>query len=279
MSVGEFACERAGPVCRVPGLLGPLLVCTGVRRVADGQLVKNAGRVIFGLGEGGDRGRKTGAYLPGLPGKSLPGSRRVGLLAFVLRGRPGDRRLLPAAARGPALHGFVAALKAARRARQQRQRAFDGLHGIPVRTGHQATEFPNERLHLFVTLVGLTLAPVGEGVTLVGFTLPLVGLTLPLVGLTLSQVSDGFAHDSVTLALVGVASRLRLYLALFRSLRLRGLPRAGISLPGVIRTWAHIVTLPGTLAHYVGAEAGAGRATTGASSKILWSFSPAPIPF
>jgi len=251
VSVGEFACERAGPVCRVPGLLGPLLVCTGVRRVADGQLVKNAGRVIFGLGEGGDRGRKTGAYLPGLPGKSLPGSRRVGLLAFVLRGHPGDRRLLPAAARGPALHGFVAALKAARGARQQRQRAFDGLHGIPVRTGHQATEFPNERLHLFVTLVGLTLA----------------------------QVSDGFAHDSVTLALVGVASRLRLYLALFRSLRLRGLPRAGISLPGVIRTWAHIVTLPGTLAHYVGAEAGAGRATTGASSKILWSFSPAPIPF
>src|SRR6516162_3719691 len=73
VSVGEFACERAGPVCRDPGLLGPLLVCTGVRRVADGQLVKNAGRVIFGLGEGGDRGRKTGAYLPGLPGKSLPG--------------------------------------------------------------------------------------------------------------------------------------------------------------------------------------------------------------
>jgi hypothetical protein len=92
---------------------------------------------------------------------------------------------------------------------------------------------------VFFTLVGLALAPVGEGFTLVGVALAPVGLALAPVGLMLAQVSKGFADDGFTLALVGVASRLRLRLGLFRSWRLRGVCPAGISLPGVIRTWVH----------------------------------------
>ena len=149
-----------------------------------------------------------------------------------MRGRPGDRRLLPAAARGRTLHGFLAALKAVGRDRQQFQRALDGSQGIPLRAGHQTAELPDKRLHLFVTLVGLTLAPVGEGFTL-------VGLTLTLVGLTLTQVGEGFADDIVTVTPAGVAGRLRLRLGLLRSSRLRGLHPAGIFPPGVIRARVH----------------------------------------
>jgi hypothetical protein len=137
--------------------------------------------------------------------------------------RPGGRRLLPAAAPGRAPHGFVAALKAVGRGRQQSQRALDGLQGIPLRAGHQAAQFPDERPHLFFTLVGLALSPVGDGftlvglaLTLVGLVLALVGLALALVGLALAQVSEGFADDGVLLAPPGVASRLRPRLGLFR---------------------------------------------------------------
>ena len=121
-------------------------------------------------------------------------------MAFGLR--PGGRRLLPAAAPGRAPHGFVAALKAVGGCRQQSQRALDGLQGIPLRAGHQAAQFPDERPHLFFTLVGLALSPVGDGFT--------------LVGLALAQVSEGFADDGVLLAPAGVASRLRPRLGLFR---------------------------------------------------------------
>ena len=120
-----------------------------------------------------------------------------------------------------------------------------------MRAGHQTAEFPDERPHLFFALVSLALAPVGDGFTLVGLALALVGLALAPVGLALAPVSEGFADDGVLLAPVGVASRLRPRRGLFRSSRLRGLYPAGISLPGVIRTWVHEVTLPGTLAHHM----------------------------
>ena len=149
-----------------------------------------------------------------------------------------------------------------------------------MRAGHQAAKFPDERPHLYVTHVGLALAPVGDGFTLVGLALAPVGLALALVGLALAQVSEGFADDGVLIAPPGVASRPRPRLGLFRSLRLRGLYPAGIPLPGVIRTWVHEVTLPGTLAHHVGAEAGATRAGPAVASS--WSsplLSQAPIPW
>jgi hypothetical protein len=176
--------------------------------VDGGQLVKNEARAFFGRGEGGGGGSKTYAHRPGVPGRSLPGRQRVGQLAFAIRGRPGDRRLLPVAAIIRTPHAFLGALTAVGRGQHQCLRALDGLKGIPVCAGHQTAKFSDEFLNLFLPLVGHALAPVGEDLTLVGRTLPLVGRTLALVGRTLALVGEGLTPVGRTLALLGLTLAL-----------------------------------------------------------------------
>ena len=201
---------------RVPGLLGLALVCTGPLGVADGQLVKKAPSPFFDRGEGGDGGSKPCTHSPGILDRFLPVRRRVGQLAFAIRGRPGDRRLVPVAMRVRALHGFLGALKAVGGGQQQCLRALDGLKGNPVCAGHQTAEFCDKPFNLFFTLVGHPLALVSEGLTLVGRMLALVseGLTLvghplALVGHPLAPVGEGFAYVGRTLALVPALGWLR----------------------------------------------------------------------
>jgi len=77
-----------------------------------------------------------------------------------------------------------------------------------VCAGHQAAEFSDERLNLFFTLVGPTLAPVGEDLALVGKGLAPVGFALALVGFALALVGLALALVGPTLALVGFALAL-----------------------------------------------------------------------
>jgi len=176
--------------------------------VQDGQLVKKAPSAFFGRGEGGGGGSKAHAHRPGVPGGDLSGWQRVGEPAFAIRGRPGDRRLLPAAPLVRALHSIPGALKAAGGGQQQCLRALDGLEGIPVCAGHQAAEFFDEPGNLFFTLVGRMLTLVGLTLTLVRRTLALVRRTLALVGRTLAPVGRTLTPFGEALTLVGLTLTL-----------------------------------------------------------------------
>ena len=203
-----------------PRILGPALVSAGALGVDGGQLVEKAARGFFDHGESGGGGSETCAHRPDALGGFLPGWQRVGQLAFAVRGRPGDLRLLPAAARVRALPGFLGALKAAAGGHQQCLRALDGLKGILVRAGHQTAELSDELLDLFFTLVGRKLTLVGVVLPLVGRAFPLVGeglapvgRALALVGLTLALLGEGFAYVGRTLALAQALGWLRCCLA------------------------------------------------------------------